>query len=43
MKVPVLEGNDAEEFEKYNYRDLTLEEKASLKNAHDFYKKHCQV
>ncbi|AFU57412.1 hypothetical protein Ngar_c04680 [Candidatus Nitrososphaera gargensis Ga9.2] len=43
MKVPVLEGKDAEEFQKYNSRVLTLEEKASLKKAHDFYKKHCRV
>ncbi|MEW6605631.1 MAG: hypothetical protein AB1351_13220 [Thermoproteota archaeon] len=42
-KVPVLEGKDADEFQKYNSRELTLEEKASLKKAHDFYKKHCRV
>ncbi|HEX7033707.1 MAG TPA: hypothetical protein VF172_11975 [Nitrososphaera sp.] len=43
MKLPVLEGKDAEEFEKYNSRELTLEEKASLKKAHDSYRKHCRI
>lgn len=42
LKVPVLEGKDALEFQKYNARELTTEEKASLKRAHEFYKKHCK-
>jgi len=42
-KVPVLEGKDAEEFQKYNSRELTLEEKSALEKAHDFFKRHCRV
>ncbi len=43
FKVPVLEGKDAADFQKYDSRDLTTEEKESLKAAHDFYKKHCEI
>jgi len=42
-KVPVLEGKDAEEFQKYDSRELTLEEKSALEKAHDFFKRHCRV
>jgi len=42
-KVPVLEGKDAEEFLKYDSRELTVEEKTFLKEAHEFYKSHCKA
>lgn len=41
-KVPVLEGKDAEEFIEYDSRDLTTEEKESLKKAYEFYKSRCK-
>jgi hypothetical protein len=40
-KVPTLSGKAAENFWKYDSRELTMEEKKSLKEAHEFYKKHC--
>lgn len=40
LKVPVLEGKDAEEFLEYMSRPLSSEEKESLRDAHQFYKKH---
>ena len=41
-KIPVLEGKDAEEFLKYDSRELTKEEKKSLQKAYEFYKSHCK-
>ncbi len=40
-KVPTLTGKAAEKFLEYDSRDLTIEEKRSLNEAHEFYKKHC--
>ncbi len=36
-----LEGKAAEEFLKYDQRELTKEEKKSLKEAVAYYLKHC--
>ena len=36
-KIPVLRGKMAKEFLKYDSRELTKEERDSLKHARDFY------
>lgn len=42
-KTLVLEGNEVDEFLEYDKRELSADEKQSLKKAHDLYKKYCKV
>lgn len=39
IKAPVLEGKDAREFLEYMRRPLSVEEKESISEAYNFYKK----
>ena len=39
LGIPYLSGEAARQFEEYNERILSAEEKASLEKAHEFYKK----
>ncbi|HVX02080.1 MAG TPA: hypothetical protein VHA09_02915 [Nitrososphaera sp.] len=36
LRVPVLEGEDAVELKKFDSRELSAEEKASLSEAREF-------
>lgn len=42
-KVLTLEGKEVEQFLEYDQRELSEDEKRSLKEAHEFYKKHCKT
>ncbi|MGI0059348.1 MAG: hypothetical protein ACREBJ_06230 [Nitrosotalea sp.] len=42
-KTLVLEGKEVDEFLEYDQRELSIDEKKSLKDAYDLYKKYCKV
>lgn len=42
-KTLTLEGKDVEQFLEYDQRELSVDEKKTLKEAHDFYKNHCKA
>ncbi|MHB8547495.1 MAG: hypothetical protein ACYDAJ_12100 [Nitrosotalea sp.] len=41
--VLVLEGKAAKEFLEYDKRELSEDEKRSLKEAYEIYKKYCKA
>ncbi|GEM_PF-2209930 len=38
----ILEGSEVDKFLEYDQRELSVDEKQSLKEAHDLYKKYCK-
>ncbi len=41
-KTLILEGHEVDKFLEYDQRELSVDEKQSLKDAHDLYKKYCK-
>ncbi|GEM_PF-1710796 len=42
-RIAVLKNKEAKDFLEYMSKPLSSEEKQSLKDAYNFYKKHCPI